>query len=485
MRFLNPFFLYLLPLAFVPLILYLIERIKRKRMLFSSLELIEEILKEENRRIHLNIFFKNIIKSLILFLIILAFSNPIVEKNIDLSKHTAVIDPTLSMSDFDLNKILTFLREKGVKKIYFGNKEIREENIIYQKNIDIISLINSIEEKEVILISDAQKSNFKNLKNIKKNIIVLLLYHTNITNYYFKKIEIFPEILTKESEIFIKADINLYKEIPVLISINDKIIYEEKTKRLEKSFMLDQSILIQTNKIKIKLEANDFQSDNEVILRFFYTPTIKVFINIKDISVKQYIIKTLRALFGNVEETFEPSTASISFINNFDPNINGIVFTIPENFENQKISFFAKNDYHGRITSDFNIEIENFSLRSVYEIVANIYNLKPVVKINDKPIIYKIKDNYLFTFSLKDNLKDIISSPIIPIFFYETIKDYYNLQKKYSIEEESVFEFLRYDELKKYFNTTIEYDKINENTIKFFLILIVIGVVLFLIEIFN
>lgn len=482
MRFLNPFFLYFLPIAFIPLIIYLIEKIKRKRIVFSSLELLEEILKDEKKHFHLNIFLKQLMKVIILALIILSFSKPIIERGSDFSNFSIVIDPTLSMADFDIKGVINFLREKGVKKIYFGNKEI-EEKIIYEKNKDLINLINSIPENKIILITDGQKSNFKNINYSRKDLTILLLKHTN-TNYFFKNIEIFPEVLTKGSEIYIKAILNSEEELPISVYLNDKLIYEEKAKVLERFLIPDQSILLTKNKLKIKFEANDFQFDNEVNVNIFFIPKIKIFVGLKDISTKQYIMKTLRSLFGNVEETFDINTANIAFLNGFDPNARGLIYTIPDKFENQKISFVSKKDYYGELTSEFNLKIENFSLKSVYEIVGNIYNLTPIVNIVDKPLIYRIRDNYIFTFSLKDNLKEIISSPFLPIFFYETIKNYYNPQAKYSISEESLFEFFTIEELKKYFKV-IEYEKVEDNSIELFLGLLIIAIVLFLLEIFN
>ncbi len=482
MRFLNAFFLYFLPIAFIPLIIYLIEKIKRKKIVFSSLELLEEILKDEKKKFHLNIFLKQLIKVIILALIILSFSKPVIEKGSDFSNVAVVIDPTLSMADFDIKGTINFLREKGAKKIYFGNKEI-EEKIIYEKNKDLINMINSIPENKVVFITDGQKSNFKNINYSRKDLTILLLKHTN-TNYFFKNIEIFPEILTEGSEIYIKAILNSREEFPISVYLNDKLIYEEKTKILEKFLIPDQSILLTKNKLTIKFNTNDFQFDNEANINVFFMPKMKIFMDLKDISIKQYIIKTLRALFGNVEETFDINTANVAFVSSFDPNGRGLIYTIPDKFENQKISFLSKKDYSGELVSDFNLKIENFFLKSVYEVVGNIYNLTPVVKIVDKSVIYRIKDNYIFTFSLKENLKEISSSSFFPVFFYETIKNYYNPQGKYSISEESVFEFFTKEELKKYFKV-IEYDKIEGSSIELFLILLVIAIILFLFEIFN
>ncbi|MEJ5284552.1 MAG: BatA domain-containing protein [Brevinematales bacterium] len=482
MRFLNPFFLYFLPIAFIPMIIYLIEKIKRKKIVFSSLELLEEILKDEKKKFQLNIFLKQLIKVLILALIILSFSNPIIEKGSDFSNFAVVIDPTLSMADFDIREIINFLREKGVKKFYFGNKEI-EEKIIYEKNKDLINLINSIPENKIVLITDGQKSNFKNINYSRKDLTILLLKHTN-TNYFFKNIEIFPEILTKGSELYIKAILNSKEELPIFVYLNDKLIYEERTKILEKFLIPDQSILLTKNRLTIKFNTNDFQFDNEINLNIYFMPKMKIFMDLKDISIKQYIMKTMRALFGDIEETFDINTANIAFVSRFDPNARGLIYTIPDNFENQKVSFIAKKDYSGDLTSELNLKIENFSLKSVYEVVANIYNLTPVVKLVDKPVIYRIRDNYIFTFSIKENLKEVSSASFFPIFFYETIKNFYNPQEKHSISEESVFEFFTKEELKKYFKV-IEYDKIEGSSIELFLILLVIAIILFLFEIFN
>ncbi|MCX7820320.1 MAG: BatA domain-containing protein [Brevinematales bacterium] len=482
MRFLNPFFLYFLPLALIPILFYLIEKLNRKKIIFSSIELIEEILKEEKNKISINIFLKQILRTIILSLIILSFSRPVIEKSNDFSGFVAIIDPSLSMSDFDLREIVYLLREKGVKKILFGEKEITDE-LVYKKNIDLISLVNSIPENKILLITDAQKSNFKNLSYSKKDLTILLLYHTN-KNYYFTSIEIYPEIITKESEIFVKAIINSNQDLPISIYINEKLIYQEKTNIIQKFLALDQSILKRENKIKIKIEATDFKYDNEVERNLFFSPKIKLFINLKDLSTKQYIIKTMRALFVNIEETFDINSADIIFLNNFDPNNIKLIYTLPEDFNKQKISFSSKNDYSGKLTTDFGIEIENFSLKSVYDTLANPYNLKPIAHLEKKPIIYKIKDNYLFAFSIKDNLKEMIYNPFLPIFFYETIKNYYNPQEKYKIELESIFEFIKIEELKKNFKV-FEYTKTKNEKIELFLFLIMIGFILFVIDLFT
>ncbi len=478
MKFLNPIFLFFLPVAFLPLIFYLIEKIKRKRIVFSSIELIEEVLKEEKNKFRINFFIKQLLKSFIILFVIFGFSKPVFLKRVNFEGFTAIIDPTLSMSVFNMPEIVYFLKFRGVEKIYFGIDEIASD-FKFERDVDIVSLINSIKASKILLVTDGQKSNFVNLKFLDKNVTVILLSHKS-KNYYFKEFELFPQILTTGSEFFLNLTIEADRNVDIFVYLNDKLIYEEKSKSIRKNFYPDRELLLTKNKLKIRFEAGDPAFDNEIERDFYFLPSINLYLGITDLSTKQYIRKTFRAIFGEVKEIFDYNSADIVFTTDFIPNLEKPLFIIPDNFQYKDLKFIKKDNVFGKIYCNFLPDIHNVKLENIYELVGNVYDFKPFVKIMEFPIIYKNNHSYLFSFSLKENLNEMSKNPFLPIFFYESVKDFFVKDEKYIVSKESIFDFYS----KSDFKSAFDYEEIKKGYFELSIVLIVFALIIFLIDLF-
>ncbi len=104
MYFENLQYLYLMPLAALPLIIYLIFKKKPKKLVFSSLFLLKNLTKNVNRRTKIKDIILLIIRTILIILIILIFAGPFIgdRTDFDPGKRTSAVfylDTSSSMAD--------------------------------------------------------------------------------------------------------------------------------------------------------------------------------------------------------------------------------------------------------------------------------------------------------------------------------------------------------------------------------------------------
>ncbi|MGC8765211.1 MAG: BatA domain-containing protein [Brevinematia bacterium] len=459
MKFLNPYFLYFLPFAFLPLLIYLFDKIKRKPVIFPSVEIIEEIIKEKKRSLRLSFFLRQIIRTIILIMLIFSFARPVFDYDLkSLKDFTIIIDPTYSMKEFNLFEIIDLFKQN---KIYVGMEEYKDE-IFYEREADIVNIINRVIDKEnsssVLLVTDGQKVNFKKLELLSKNIsnlVILLLKHTK-NNFYFKELEIYPFISARLTEISIKAVLNTDEEVKVVFYLNDKPFAERNVKKsINLSFIPDKSMLKNgENILKLLIEANDFVFDNQIERGFYFIP-IRVYIDRNNLLFHNYIKKIVRSLFGDIEEVREIKDANIVFINGLKLNNNVPTYIIPETgFDNKSLAFIKEE---GEISGEINSEslpslniFKEIRLKNTFRYTGGIYDLTPCVNAGKSTIIYKARNTYLFTFPIAENISELSDNPFLAIFIYETFSSFYkdriNIKSDFP-PEESDFEFYSRSEL--------------------------------------
>lgn len=78
MSFINPFFLYFLPLASIPVILHILNKSRYKKVEFSSLQFLSELKNDVIKKLKLKQLLLLIIRTLIIIFIILIFARPVI-----------------------------------------------------------------------------------------------------------------------------------------------------------------------------------------------------------------------------------------------------------------------------------------------------------------------------------------------------------------------------------------------------------------------
>ncbi|HMA62235.1 MAG TPA: BatA domain-containing protein [bacterium] len=79
MTFLNPFFLYFLPLATIPVILHILNKSRFKKVEFSSLQFLLELQNDVIKKLKLKQLLLLILRTLIIILFIMAFARPVIK----------------------------------------------------------------------------------------------------------------------------------------------------------------------------------------------------------------------------------------------------------------------------------------------------------------------------------------------------------------------------------------------------------------------
>jgi hypothetical protein len=459
MIFENPFFLYLLPLCILPLLIILKDRLIRQNFIFPSLEIIKEILIKESKKLKFHFVLTQFFKFLCLFSLILGFSKPVISEKKKV--YTVVIDPTCSMKEFELYSIIEMIKEKfRVEKIFFGENEFNGEFLFNTTETNISKILNKIlkDNNSILLVTDGQKVNFKNF-NIKKitNLSILLLKHRR-QNLYFKKIEISPYVITKNSKIYLSGEINTNVDERLKIFFNENLVSEIMVcGKFTKEFIPDPALVKPgTNRLKVLIDAFDFKSDNESEFLFYYKPSFKVYINSTSMMFQNLMSKIMKSIFPDVDLVNQPSVCDIIFSDSF--------------LKTEKISFYFiekelgefysiplikwDEEVSGKLSSSFFPAIsllKDVKLRVKHRILKENPLVKDVLKVENTPVMYKIRNSYLSTFSVSQNLTELSSNPFLTFFIYEAISHSYIEKSRIDnfLLEESIFEFYSKAEMKK------------------------------------
>ena len=177
MNFLAPFFLWLIPLVSIPLIIYLFNKNKSRKINFSSLMFLKFIEQDSIRKLNFLNILLLLIRIIIIFLIIMILSRPIYNSSSswkDSSNDVAIIiiDDSFSMKSELLSQELL----KIIKNI---TKSFDENTLIEIKSLN----------------SDHHFHNTVNNQLMLKNIIPTYIYDTvdfsflNNTHLHFEKFE--------------------------------------------------------------------------------------------------------------------------------------------------------------------------------------------------------------------------------------------------------------------------------------------------------
>ncbi|HEY9187585.1 MAG TPA: BatA domain-containing protein [Ignavibacteria bacterium] len=262
MTFLNPFILFGLIASTIPVIIHILNLRKLKKIEFSSLQFLKELQKNKIRKIKLKQILLLIIRTLIIILIVFAFSRPVIKEYLSgfgshaKSSIVIILDDSYSMDSNDENgnyfkqakesaiKILDLLEEgddvsiirtsqlpeiteKSSQNFNSIKKELLNYKIGY-KYTDFVTAFNIANQilsesknfnKEIYLITDNQKTNYKNVNQINRlfnnniKLYIIDIGSKSESNSAITNIEIINKIFEKNTPINIKVTIDSYGEL--------------------------------------------------------------------------------------------------------------------------------------------------------------------------------------------------------------------------------------------------------------------------------
>jgi len=262
MTFLNPGYLYGLFLALIPVLIHILNRRKKVRIDFSTIRFLKELEHKRIKTIKLKQIILLILRTLIICLIVFAFSRPSTKGflpfNFDMNSKTTVlivVDNSFSTNALiEKETLFAYIKQKADEILTNFNDgdeiyvlplcpppEIDELNPVYSINTaqnilskigasyfygDFIHIKNHIEEifqrslnlnKELYFITDLQRTGFKEeLREenefIKKNIYLVDVSPENIENISVADIKPENQILEKGKEISFGATIRNHSQ---------------------------------------------------------------------------------------------------------------------------------------------------------------------------------------------------------------------------------------------------------------------------------
>lgn len=264
MSFLNPSALIALSAIAIPVLIHLLNLRKLKKVEFSTLMFLKEIQKSKMKRIRLKQLLLLLFRILVIAFLVLAFSKPVYKGftgNRD-SKSTVLVflDDSFSMSVPENNKthfssakekaaeILEMHKEtdeiylipfseigKKNRRIYFGNsKEVTDSlkalktSYKYTPAEEILNLSDEMlfnsgnARREIFIVSDFQKSNFKQLQDRKNNyraltdesvsIFLIKTGQKEISNLSIDSFAAETGIIEKDKSVSLKINLNNFSK---------------------------------------------------------------------------------------------------------------------------------------------------------------------------------------------------------------------------------------------------------------------------------
>lgn len=308
-NFLNPVVLYALGVALIPIIIHLLNRKKKKEIRFSTVHFLKQMVRREIRHLRLRQIILLIIRTLILLLIVLAFSRPTMRVSNSLLRGKSsteaiiIIDNSLSLNSMQLNGTLleevkqwwlklenVFQRGDritvilGVHPIRILAERAMFNDVLWQKVAkeiqpsflrgDLIeSVIKAIEiahrsdiyNKEIYLISDFQETglNKASLNQLENELgdqikfFFLPVFHGDDENASIDSVHIVNRLVEKNQILKVQAFIKNQNPTNNLNMLVSSVINSRRVSR--KSIMLQPSRL-HTELFKINLQESGFIS---------------------------------------------------------------------------------------------------------------------------------------------------------------------------------------------------------------------------------
>jgi len=339
MTFLNPFILFGLLASTIPVIIHILNLRKLKKIEFSSLQFLKELQKNKIRKIKLKQILLLIIRTLIIILIVFAFSRPMIKGYLSgfgshaKSSIVIILDDSFSMDSNDENgnyfkqakesaiKMLDLLEEgddvsiirtsqlpeiteKSSQNFNSIKKELLNYKIGY-KYTDFVTAFNIANQilsesknfnKEIYLITDNQKTNYKNVNQINRlfnnniKLYIIDIGSKSESNSAITNIEIINKIFEKNTPINIKVTIDSYGELKssnaiVSIYLSSKRVTQKNVDLKSGTIITELSFI--PNKTGfidgfVELEDDNCPIDNRRYFSFYIPEKINLLLTSQD-----------------------------------------------------------------------------------------------------------------------------------------------------------------------------------------------------------
>jgi hypothetical protein len=165
MNFSYPFFLYLLPLALIPLIIHLISNIIIRTKPFPNIFILKALKQEARGVKKISDLILILIRTIIIILIVLSLSKPYI--SFGNMPSIIIFDVSASISPFKEKIEEISNKYPNVKKVYISDKiyENIPKEMLSTFNYE---LLNKFNLKDALVISDFQRTSFSSIGNYKK-----------------------------------------------------------------------------------------------------------------------------------------------------------------------------------------------------------------------------------------------------------------------------------------------------------------------------
>lgn len=477
MSFLYGIFLYFLPAVTIPFLISLIFNLNRKKWVFPSLEIIETLLSKELTQKKLSVRLKQILRALIVLLIVLSYAYPVPKKDKEILSADVVIDPTLSMSVYDLSDIVTRLQNHySIGRLFFGDSQVNVNEIqeslshadFHSDGSDWTAELNTLiginHLSNLILITDAQKYQFADdfdIQQITGSFKILILTN-GLRNIYVNQTEQFPAVSIDEvtSTFTIQLGGEIEASDRITVFLNDSEVYNGKADdEIEfNRYISEKGISFGS----VVLEGDDFTNDNTFYFTVLSIGTPSVYNDLESVPVN----RAVSAVFPDYYQTDYPENADLIITSKMDADITDspvLLFCDPlsdlENTLRNQLGIFIQHrqsELTGPVDSDWDILdiIDNLKLETVF----NVDFGKTIATVSDTPILAEVENYYIFNFSLEENESSLNRSVFLLLTLNEIIMNTYHsrfLVDRETVDDDMIFYNLNdvvysFKEVKKY-----------------------------------
>ncbi len=424
-------FLFFLPLVIIPLILSLQMRLNKVKYPFSSLMLLEDILKTVRYTQKKRSVLRQIIRFFIMLFLVFAFAG-IYNKQLENRSYVLLVDPSLSMSVQPLKRQISEIRNRfNITDVYLGHKEWdfqNEEPVFLPEQKPLEVLMRTIPPlntgQGLIYLTDGQKYQFENKVRITHDLMVILVTNSR-RNIYVSQCMTEPVISLPQ----IKTDIHieLAGEIRdndrIEILLNDKIVFEAQAReKISLTRYIESKGL---NHLLIRLQGDEVDFDNQYFFPLIQSPVPRVYID----QSSPVLSRSLQTIFPRINYQNSPQNSDLVFDSggkSFNENSHYFIFPDdPGRFEDTirkltaRIPLNLETQVRGSINSEYPVLglIGEQQLKLKY---GEIPGLKQIL-IGDQQLITEINNISIFHFSLRENEVAIQNSLFLLFYINEMV----------------------------------------------------------------
>jgi hypothetical protein len=318
MNFIHPFFLFALAFLAVPIIVHLFNFRKYKKVFFTNIALLKELMSETQKASEWRKRLIMISRLLALFLIIFAFAQPYFNQNASLHSGKNIIsiyiDNSFSMEAYGEEKSLLTIAKQKAKAILNENKERALYQIVsnnfaasqlqaltYQEASKVVDELNIVAERKNLneifqkqrrvvetvqadnmlyyWISDFQKNQLAPIEKNDSKIIAIPLKNNTAENIYIDSVWLDAPVfkVNQDVKLIFRTKRNGEATEKILVNFNlGNQLKGSKEIRFQKNESVDtfkfQILNNGWNDIKLTLADPNITFDNDYFLSFFVQP---------------------------------------------------------------------------------------------------------------------------------------------------------------------------------------------------------------------